>query len=348
MPDIHRSQSLRQLGEILHARLVHPTELELRAVNTIQDAEADELCFLTDMKFCDALRSSRAGAVLTPAEIPDCSMPQLCVEDIHKALIAALKEFAPPLTRFEGIHPSATVEPDARIAASAAIGPGAYIGHEVQIGDNTQIGPNCSIGQRSRIGANCRLDSSVVIYHDCQIGNFCIIHANTTIGATGFGYSFIDGQHQLIPHNGGVILEDGVEVGANTCIDRAKFGNTIIGAGTKIDNLVQIAHNVKTGKLCLMAGQVGIAGSAKIGNGVVFAGCAGSVDNVTIGDGVILGAKAIARSDIEPGKKVWGDPSQDLRAELKCVSLYQKLPELAKELKTLAKRLEKLESTENH
>ncbi len=343
-----RQISLLELAETLGGRVVHPREVLLSGVATIHEAGPGEICFLTDLKHRPALASTRAAAVLTSQEIEDCPLPQICVGNIQKALIAAQKVFAPQPDTFEGIHPSAIVEPDARVAPSAAIGPGAYIGREVVIGENTQIGPNCSIGRRTTIGANCRLDSNVVVYHDCKIGNFCIIQANSTIGAIGFGYTYLDGQHQLIPHNGGVILEDGVEIGANTCVDRAKFGNTLIGAGTKIDNLVQIAHNVQIGRLSLIAGLVGIGGSVKIGKGVVLGGQVGVVDNVTVADGVMAGARALIVSDTQPGQKLWGAPVQDSQAELRCVSLYRKLPELAKQVKQLEKRLSQLENTKNH
>lgn len=348
MSDTARRITLTELAQTLEARVVNGREMTLRGVNTLQDAGADEICFMTDLKYRPALISTRAGAVLTSEEVADCPLPQLCVKNIHKGLIAAMKAFAPPLTPFEGIHPSAVVEPDAQVAPSASIGPGAYIGRGVVIGDQTRIGPNCSIGERSSVGVRCRLDSNVVVYHDCRIGNGCIIQANSTIGATGFGYTFQDGQHQLIPHNGGVIIEDGVEIGANSCVDRAKFGNTLIGAGTKIDNLVQVAHNVQVGKLCLLAGQAGLAGSVKLGDGVVLGGGVGVVDNLTIGDGVMAGVMALITSDVPAGQKLWGSPAQNQRAELKSVSVYQKLPELAREVKQLAKRLEQLETAENH
>lgn len=342
-----QSKTVTELAELLGARVLNPRDAVLRRVNTIRDAGADEIGFVTDRKYYPAAVESRAGAVLTAEEIAGCSIPQLCVPNVQKALIAALKVFAPSVTPFEGIHPSAVVEPDAQVAPSASIGPGAYIGHEVVIGEHTQIGPNCSIGQRSTIGAHSRLDSSVVVYHDCKIGNYCIIQANSTIGAIGYGYTFQDGRHQLIPHNGGVVLEDGVEIGANTCVDRAKFGNTLVGAGTKIDNQVQIGHNVQIGKLCLIAGQAGLAGSVKLGNGVALGGGVGVVDNLTVGDGAMVGVMALVTSDVPAGQKIWGSPAQNQRAELKSVSIYQKLPELAKEVKQLAKRLEQLESAEN-
>ena len=187
-----------------------------------------------------------------------------------------------------------------------------------------------------------------MVYHNCSIGNNCIIGANSTIGATGFGYYFIDGQHRLIPHTGSVFIEDCVEIGANSCIDRAKFGNTVIGAGTKIDNLVQIAHNVIIGKCCLIVAQAGIAGSSKLGNGVVLAGQVGIKDHITIGDGTQIGAQAGVINDIEPNKQVVGSPAIDIKEFFRQVLLEQKLPEMSKQLKELIKRVETLEAAKDN
>lgn len=339
---------LSDIATILQAQLIGDGQQEITAVNTIQDASATEICFLTSVKHVKKLAQSDAGAVLAGRQLDDCRITQLVVEDVNAALITLLKLFAPQLKTITGIHPTAVVEQTAELDKTVAVGPHVYIGHKVRIGTNTIIGPGCSIGENTTIGSGCRLDGNVVVYHNCQIGNLCIIQSNSTIGATGFGYSFIDGQHRLIPHNGGVILEDGVEIGANSCVDRAKFGNTVIGAGTKIDNLVQVAHNVKIGKLCLLAGQVGIAGSTVIGNGVVFAGQAGATDNIKIGDGAVLAIKSATTRDIPARETVLGMPPQNLQRELRCIAVYQRLPEMAKQIKQLDKKVEKLEAAKDN
>ncbi|MHC5083877.1 MAG: UDP-3-O-(3-hydroxymyristoyl)glucosamine N-acyltransferase [Planctomycetota bacterium] len=337
---------LSELAQQIQAELVG-ADAPVDGVNTIQDASESEICFLTSQKHAAGLSDSCAAAVIVDTAIDDCPMAQLVVDNVNAGLIAALKLFAPKLTELEGVHPSAVVEADAQLSPTAIVGPNAYIGHGVQIGAETVIGPGCSIGENTTIGPRCRLESNAVIYHDCQIGSFCVIGANTTIGGVGFGYSYIDGQHQLIPHNGGVILEDGVEIGCNSCVDRAKFGNTLIGAGTKIDNLVQVAHNAQIGRLCLLAGHVGISGSTVVGDGVIFAGASGTSDNITVGDGAIIGAQSAAVQDIAPGEKVWGDPPQPLSKELRCKSVYRNLPELAKEIKQLRKKVAKLEAAKD-
>lgn len=339
--------SLSGLAARLDAKLRGDGALPVRGVNTIDDAGADEICFLTSKKYQKQLAQSKAAAVLTAQEAADCPIAQLVVPDVNKALIAALRLFAPELSMLEGVHPTAAVEEDAVLGADVSVGAGAYIGHSVRVGDGTVIGSNCSIGEGTRIGARCRIDSNVAVYHGCRIGSDCVIQSNSTIGAAGFGYVYLDGRHQFIPHNGGVILEDGVEIGANSCVDRAKFGNTVIGAGTKIDNLVQVAHNVVIGRGCLLAGQAGVGGSCRFGDGVVLAGMAGVSDNKTIGAGTMVGAGSIVCTDTEPGRKVWGMPAIDSNMQIKSLSVFKKLPQMAKELKELLRRVEKLESSKN-
>ena len=339
--------SLSELVERIDARLVGDGARSVTGINTIQDAGEDEVCFLSSEKHAKGLMKTKAAAVIVDKAIDSCGFSQLVVDNVNRGLIAALEVFAPKLKGFEGIHPTAVIEPTTELDPTVVVGPKAYVSHGVKIDAHSVIGAGCSIGENTTIGSHCRLDCNVVVYHNCHIGNCCIIQANSTIGSTGFGYFFIDGQHRLIPHNGGVILEDGVEIGANSCIDRAKFGNTIIGAGTKIDNLVQVAHNVQIGKCCLLAGHVGIAGSTHVGNGVVFAGAAGSADNLRIGDGAILGAQTAATKDVPPGQVMLGNIPQELKRELRCVSVYQRLPELSKDVKELTKKVKKLEAAKD-
>ncbi|MHC4552188.1 MAG: UDP-3-O-(3-hydroxymyristoyl)glucosamine N-acyltransferase [Planctomycetota bacterium] len=346
-PSAQFSLSLSALSEQIGASLIGDSNLSVCGVNTIQDAADNEVCFLSSGKHAKGLEQTRAAAVITGERVEGFARAQLVVENVDRALIEAMTLFIPKLKGFEGVHPTAVVEANVELDPTAVIGPNAYIGHGVTIGAGTVIGPGCSVGENTTIGAQCRLDSNVVVYHNCQIGNGCVIQANSTIGATGFGYSFIDGQHRLIPHNGGVILEDGVEIGTNSCIDRAKFGNTVVGAGTKIDNLVQVAHNVQIGKCCLLAGHVGIAGSTQVGNGVIFAGAAGSSDNLKIGDGAILAKQTAASADVPAGTKMLGAIPQEMTRELRCISVYKRLPEVAKEIKQLHKRVDKLETAKD-
>jgi len=343
-----RKMTTAELAAHLGGRLVGSGEIPITGVNTIQDASPEQICFLTDSKHRPLLAVSKAGAVLVQAELDDCRVVQIVVPDVQKALIETLRLFAPPQRAWKGVHPTAVVEPDAVLEEGVGIGPHTYIGRQVRIGAFTVIGPNCSIGERTQIGSHCRLDSNVAVYHDCRIGNYCILQSHCTIGAVGFGYAFVDGRHQLIPHNGGVILEDEVEIGANSCVDRAKFGNTVVGAGTKIDNLVQVAHNVRIGRACLLAGEVGLSGSVVLGDGVVLAGQVGVVDHVSIGSGTVVGAAAAVVEDAPAGCRLWGSPAQELSAEKRSVIWYRRLPALAEQLKELKKKVKQIEDAKNN
>jgi UDP-3-O-[3-hydroxymyristoyl] glucosamine N-acyltransferase len=341
-----------QLAERLGAELVgRPKEFDrqISAVGTVATAGESEVTFVTEERYLPALENSRAAAVIVGKRLEALAKPQLVVENVDAALIQTLSFFAPKLKpAVEGIDPTAKIGQDVKIAEGAAIGAWVVVDDEAQIGQGTVIGSGCKIGENSRVGKNCRFDSNVVVYHNCHIGDNVIIQANSTIGSIGFGYAFIDGAHKLIPHNGGVVIEDFVEIGANCCIDRAKFGNTIVGAGTKIDNLVQIAHNVVIGKCCLIAGQVGIAGSCKLGDGVVLGGQAGLKDNVEIGDGTMIGAQSGVIHSVPAGQQVVGRPAMEIREALRITGLTMRLPKLAAHLKELAKRVEQLEAAKDN
>ena len=343
-----RKITVKELASIIGAELVGSGQAEVGGVLPFDSAGADNITFAVNEKLLDKISECKAAAVIVNKKA-DSPIPLLVVSNVEKALIEALKQFMPSLVPpVPGVHKSAVVEPTAIIDKSASIGPLACIRAGAKIGENTVIGSGCKINQNSVIGKNCRLEDNVVIYHNCTIGNNCIIGANTTIGATGFGYYFIDGQHKRIPHAGSVVIEDCVEIGANSCVDRAKFANTVIGAGTKIDNLVQIAHNVIIGKCCLIVSQAGISGSTKLGNGVVLAGQAGIKDHAVIGDMAQIGAQAGVMNDIGPNKKVVGSPAIDVRDFFKQVLLEQKLPEMNKQLKQLIKKVENIEAAKNN
>ena len=343
--------TIGQLAERLGAELVGQADdgdKPITAVRPIEAAGETDVTFVTGEKHKAALGRTHAGAILVSARQNALSKPQLIVKNVNAALIEVLNIFAPQLKPpAEGIDPTAKLGDHVTIDEGVSIGAGVVIDNGVHIGHHSVIASGCKIGENSKIGTHCRLDSNVVIYHNCCLGNHIIIQANATIGSTGFGYSFIDSAHRLIPHNGGVLIEDFVEIGANTCIDRAKFGNTIIGAGTKIDNLVQVAHNVTIGKCCLIAAQAGISGSCTLGDGVVLAGQVGLADNIQIGDGAMIGAQAGVMNSVPAGQKMAWSPALERKEALRTVGLIMRLPKMAEELKQLGKRIEKLEVAED-
>lgn len=336
-----------ELAERIGAKLIGEGSVQVTGVNAVGQAGPTEVCFVADQKHAAPLAEVKVAGVILAERMEQVSAAQLVVENVQAAVIDALNLFAPKLTPIEGIHSTAIIEETAGVA-DVAVGPRAYIGHNVQIGSGSIIAAGCSIGENSIVGQNCRLDPNVVVYHNCKIGNNCIIQANATIGASGFGYYHIDGRHKLVPHNGGVIVEDCVEIGANCCVDRAKFGNTIIGAGTKIDNSVQVAHNVIIGKCCLLAAQVGISGSSQIGNGVVMGGQAGIADHIRIGDGAMVGGGSAVIGDVPAGQQVWGMPARELKLYLKSISALKRLPKMNQELKEVSKRVKSLETAKDN
>ena len=340
--------TVEQLAKQINARLIGDGQAMVVSVGTIELAEKNQITFITKKKFVEKLKNSDAAAVIVAQEIETLQKPQLVVKDAGAALIEALTIFAPKLKAPPaGIDKTAVVAQDVTLGEDVSISQYAVIDDGVKIDSGTVIGSGCKIGANSKIGKNCRLDSNVVIHHNCTLGNNVIIQANSTIGATGFGYSLIDGAHKLIPHNGVVVIDDCVEIGANSCIDRAKFGETRIGAGTKIDNLVQIAHNVVIGKCCLIASLVGIAGSTKLGDGVVLAGQSGIKDNVKVGDNVIAMAQAAIVTDVEAGKVVFGTPATDKTEAFRTLVLTKKLPKIVKQVQNIISRVETLEAAKD-
>lgn len=348
MPEKLTALTVEDLAGRIGARFVGDPGVTILRVNTLVAAGPEDITFAESNSHIERLYASNCAAALVPHEIEGFEKPQLIVENIQNALIQSLEIFAPRLEVTPGIAPSAEVHPEAQVADSVCVGPNAVIGPRVKIGENCVIGPSVTVLQDVTIGSHTRIDAGVVIYHGVTIGKYCVIQANSTIGSTGFGYRFVDGQHRLIPHNGSVIIEDAVEIGANCAIDRAKFGNTIVGAGTKFDNLVHIAHNVTIGKCCLFVAQVGVAGSVTIGNGVVFAGQAGIVDHLNIGDGAIIGAKAGVTQDLAPGMKVFGAPARERTLNARVFIASGQLPDALKRLKKLEKKVQQLETAKDN
>lgn len=338
--------TLTELAKKINAQLIGDGSIEITELTSFDQADENKLGYMENIKNLNKLEKSRAAAVIVSAKIDSFSRPQLIVKNVQAAVIEVLTLFAPKLTPPSiGIHPSAVIESSAKISGTASIGANVYIGHNASVGENSIICPNVSIGENSIVADNTRIDPNVVIYHNCKIGSNCIIQSGAIIGALGYGYSFLDGQHKLIPHNGGVVIEDCVHIGANCCIDRGKFGDTIIGAGTKMDNLIQIGHGAKIGMCCLIVAQVGIGGSSKLGNGVVVAGQTGIANLVEIGDLVKIGARSGVMSDIPAGSEVLGAPAVESKEAVKQLLAIAKLPELLKQVKQLTKKVEKLESS---
>ena len=344
LPSISAAELARRLGGTLSgdgARVV-------RGVAPLDEAGLDDLSWLGSASYLPKFATSRAGVVLVP---PECEVPPdktvIRVPDPDLALCAVLRCLAPPPEPVPlGVDRAARVAPDA-VVDGACIAPHVFVGARAVVGPGTQLHAGVYVGADSRIGRNCVLWPNVVVREHATIGDRVIIHPNATIGADGFSYLERGGKHHKIPQIGRVVIEDDVEIGAGTCIDRARSGVTRIGRGTKIDNLVQIAHNVQVGEDCIIVGQCGIAGSATLGNHVVLAGQVGVVDHLRIGHNVVVAAQSCVTHDIPDGAVVRGMPAEDDWEYRRQAVGIRRLPKMIEQLRALSKRVEQLESAAN-
>jgi len=344
-----RTYTVGQLADLVGGTVRGDPNGVIRGVADVSEAGSDQATWVNRQAYADKLKDSHAGAVLVPTNFGDTPMPAILCKQIEVSVAKLLGAFATPVSKPDpGIHPTAVVHASARIGPNPAIGPHVVIDADVQIGERCVLHAGVFIGRGTAIGDNCLLWPNVVIRDGCAVGHRVIIHPNSVIGADGFGYYFDEGRHNKIPHIGGVILEDDVEIGACTCVDRSKFGYTVVGAGTKIDNQVQVAHNVRIGRHCVLAGQSGIAGSVRIGDYCVFGGRAASLDNVAVGDRVTVASLAVVDKDIPDGLTVSGFPARDHREELRERALVRRLPKLAEQFKDLIHRVEQLEASTHH
>ncbi len=335
--------SLKQLAQALKGELAGPADLQIAGVGDLESAREDQISFIADKKYLSQLAETRACAIVTSKQIP-VDRPAILVDRPDLAFAQMLAIFAPPLPHpAKGVHPSAVVE--STIDSAVAVGANCYIGSNVTIGAGSVIYPNVFIGPDVRIGRDCIIWPGVVIRERVQIGDRVIIHPNATIGADGFGYNFIEGRHCKIAHIGSVIVEDDVEIGAGACVDRAKAGATVIGCGSKIDNLVQIGHNVKIGPHTILVAQVGIAGSTTLGSYVVLGGKVGVRDHVKIGEQAVAAACSCISKDVPPKMVVNGIPAIDNHDYLRQHAALRRLPELAAKVTELTKKVQELEQT---
>ncbi|OXU16193.1 UDP-3-O-(3-hydroxymyristoyl)glucosamine N-acyltransferase [Sedimentisphaera salicampi] len=328
-----------RIAEALDAQFSGSPDKEFTGITSIDLADENKLTF-ADGKHLKRLAGSSAGGVIVPEmrkDIPD--KLQFAVKDVNEALIKVLEMFALEPAFEPKIEPTAAVDENAKISSKAYIGDFVLVRGDVKIADGAVVKAGVKIQGPCEIGENTVIDSNCVLYPRTRIGRNCLIHAGTVIGATGYGYRPVNQMPKLIPHNGGVVIEDFVDIGANSCVDRAKFGDTVIGAGTKIDNLCQIAHNVKVGKCCLIAGQSGIGGSTVTGDGCILAGNSGAIDNIELGDKVTICATSTALKNLESGRVIAGPNGIDRAKYLKSQVLVGKLPEIVQRLKALEKRL---------
>lgn len=336
---------LSEIAERLSGALEGDGDVEILAVAGLKEAGAGDLSFLANPKYASQVAETGASAVIVPNDWDrTVKCPLIRVENSDQAFAVAAELFyesVPEAT--PGIHPTAFVAESAQIAESASIGAHCTIADGAVIGSNTVIQSNCAIGYKTVIGENCLLYPLVSTREFTEIGDRVIIHNGSVIGSDGFGYAVQqDGSRTKIPQIGKVVIEDDVEIGANVAIDRARFGKTRIGKGTKIDNLVQIAHNVVIGEHSVMCGQSGISGSTSVGSRVILAGQAGLAGHLDVGDGAIIGAQAGVMKDVDPKDFVIGSPAMPHLQFKKMVANTILLPKLKEKVKLLEDQLARL------
>jgi UDP-3-O-[3-hydroxymyristoyl] glucosamine N-acyltransferase len=317
------SFTVQQINDILQGELVGNTTHTITGVEEIRNASPTDLTFIGNKKYAKFWVDSKASVAIINDTIvlePGSNRAFIKVKNADLAMAMLLEAFQPPAPVFDtAIHPTAVIHETARIGDGVQIGAHCYIGKNVVLGDGVILYHNVSVFDDTTIGAQTIAWSGTVIRERSQIGAQCIFHNNVSIGADGFGYRPADDGRGLvkIPHIGNVVIGNGVEIGANSCVDRAKFNSTIIGDGCKIDNLVQIAHNCIMGRSCIMAGHSGLAGSVTLGDGVIIGGSASIKDHTTIGSGATVGAGSGVLNDVKAGQTVLGYPAADSRNMLK-------------------------------
>jgi len=339
--------SASQIALLVNGKIEGDANASVSSFGKIEEAKTGQLAFLANPKYEEYLYSTQASIIIINEglELKQCVNATLVrVPDAYSAFAALLSKYQEMLTQqMNGIQQPSYIAKTASYGENVFIGAFVYLGENVSIGNNTKVFPNAFIGDNVKIGNDSIIHPGVKIYKECLVGNKVTIHAGAVIGSDGFGFApQPDGSFKKVPQIGNVIIEDNVEIGANTTIDRATIGSTIIKAGAKLDNLIQIAHNVEVGNDTVIAAQAGVSGSTKLGNNVMVGGQAGIVGHLQIGDGAKINAQSGVTKSIEPGKGVTGSPAHDYTAALRSQALSRTLSELekrVKELEALVKQL---------
>ncbi|MBI5049692.1 MAG: UDP-3-O-(3-hydroxymyristoyl)glucosamine N-acyltransferase [Nitrospirae bacterium] len=330
---------LRELRDIIGGQIAGNPEVDITGVSGIKDAKQGDITFLADKKNLKDAYAAKASAVIVKEAIEGLSSSMLIVEKPHLAFAMALGVFYKKPFKPLGISDKAVIGREVSLGSDVTVYPLAHINDRVSIGDRVTIFPGVYIGEDVSIGNDTLIYPNVTIRENVKIGKGVIVHSGTVIGADGFGYVQEKGEHIKIPQVGGVIVEDSVEIGAGVTIDRATIGNTIIGCGTKIDNLVQIAHNVTIGRNCIIIAQVAIGGSAEVGDGTMIGGQAAIRDHIKIGSRVMIGAQSGIGADIADGQVYSGSPAIPHKDWLRAQSIYAKLPEILSRLRELERKI---------
>jgi len=338
-------KTLGEIAKFINGELVGDGDVVITGIKGIKEAEDGDISFIANRKYFPLLQTTKASAVIIPRDVIPTDRPVIKTDNPSLAFAAATSLFIDDrVYHIKGIHPTAIVAKDAVIGKNVNIGAYVVIEAKAQIGDRTTIYPGCFVGHHTIMGEDCLIYANTTIRERIIIGNHVIIHSGTVIGSDGFGYVDVEGVHQKIPQIGTVVIEDNVEIGSCVTIDRARFEKTLIGRGTKIDNLVQVAHNVIIGENCIIVSQTGISGSSVLGKNVVLAGQVGLAGHLTIGDNSIVASKSGVPKSIPPNSVVFGYPAKPHAHAMRVNACIQRLPHYVKTINDLSKRIEELET----
>ena len=336
------SFTLGELAARVGGEVVGDAGRRLSGLKPLDEAGKSDLSFYHNRRYLAEAHASRAGALLVadPAEFPGRDL--LVCREVYPAFAALLELFHPTAAPPAGVHKSAVVAKSARLGAGVSVGPCAVVGERAALGDGAIVGAHAVIGDDAEIGPTTLLHPHVVIEPRCRVGARCILHAGVVVGSDGYGFATSKGVHRKVPQVGIVVIEDDVELGANVCIDRATLGETRIGRGTKVDNLVQIAHNVTIGEHSLIVAQVGISGSTRLGHHVVMAGQSGAAGHLHLGDGTQVTAQAAVMADTKPGEIVSGSPARPMKEWYRALANLLQLDALRRRVRELERAVARL------
>lgn len=342
--------SAKQIATFIQGEIIGDENATVHTFAKIEEGMPGAISFLSNPKYTPYIYETQSSIVLVNKDfVPEHEVKAtlIKVDNAYESLAKLLNLYEQSKPKRVGISPLAFIAETAKIGKDVYIAPFACIGDYAEIGDNTVIHPHVTIGSGAKVGSDCILYASATVYHDCRVGNHCILHSGSVIGADGFGFAPTPAGYEKIPQIGIAILEDNVEIGANTCVDRATMGATIIRKGVKLDNLIQIAHNDEIGANTVMAAQAGVAGSTKVGEWCMIGGQVGLAGHIRVGNKVSLGAQSGVPSNLKDGSQLIGTPPMELKQYFKASVAQRNLPEMLTEIRQLRKELNELKQQLN-
>lgn len=334
-----------QIANVIGGRVEGNKDAKVHTFAKIEEGTEGAISFLSNPKYTHYLYNTKSSIVIVNEDLElekDVDATLIRVKNAYESIAKLLQIYEASKPKKTGVAPQAYIAPSAKLGNNCYVGPFAYVGEGAEIGDGCQIYPHAVIGDNVKVGTNCIFYPNTTIYQGCKIGNNVTIHAGSVIGADGFGFAPSADGYDKIPQIGIVIIEDNVEIGANTCVDRSTMGATVIHKGVKLDNLVQVAHNVEIGENTVMSAQVGIAGSTKVGSWCMFGGQVGLAGHITIGDKTFLGAQSGVPGSLKGGEELIGTPPMNPRAYFKSQAIFRRLPDMYKDLNDAKKKIEEL------